>query len=229
MKQILIVEDDTTIRQELSELLKNSGYQVKTIEKFANVKEQMLVLCADLILLDINIPELNGEMLLKEFRKESQTPVIMVTSRTSEMDEVLSMSFGADDYITKPYNPTILLLRIAAVLKRTEHTEENLSYRDLKVNSSKGTLTKKSLENGEGKEELFLTKNEMLVFLMLLNNRNRIVTRDELMTDLWDNDEFVNDNTLTVNISRLRTKLAEFGYPDVIETRKRQGYILLEG
>jgi DNA-binding response OmpR family regulator len=229
MKQILIVEDDTTIRQELSELLKNSGYQVKTIEKFANVKEQMLALCADLILLDINIPELNGEMLLKEFRKESQTPVIMVTSRTSEMDEVLSMSFGADDYITKPYNPTILLLRIAAVLKRTEHTEENLSYRDLKVNSSKGTLTKKSLENGEGKEELFLTKNEMLVFLMLLNNRNRIVTRDELMTDLWDNDEFVNDNTLTVNISRLRTKLAEFGYPDVIETRKRQGYILLEG
>jgi DNA-binding response OmpR family regulator len=229
MKQILIVEDDTTIRQELSELLKNSGYQVKTIEKFANVKEQMLALCADLILLDINIPELNGEMLLKEFRKESQTPVIMVTSRISEMDEVLSMSFGADDYITKPYNPTILLLRIAAVLKRTEHTEENLSYRDLKVNSSKGTLTKKSLENGEGKEELFLTKNEMLVFLMLLNNRNRIVTRDELMTDLWDNDEFVNDNTLTVNISRLRTKLAEFGYPDVIETRKRQGYILLEG
>jgi DNA-binding response OmpR family regulator len=228
MKQILIVEDDTTIRQELSELLKNSGYQVKTIEKFANVKEQMLALCADLILLDINIPELNGEMLLKEFRKESQTPVIMVTSRSSEMDEVLSMSFGADDYITKPYNPTILLLRIAAVLKRTEHTEENLSYRDLKVNSSKGTLTKKSLENGEGKEELFLTKNEMLVFLMLLNNCNRIVTRDELMTDLWDNDEFVNDNTLTVNISRLRTKLAEFGYPDVIETRKRQGYILLE-
>jgi DNA-binding response OmpR family regulator len=228
MKQILIVEDDNTIRQELSELLKNSGYQVKTIEKFVNVKEQMLALCADLILLDINIPELNGEMLLKEFRKESQTPVIMVTSRTSEMDEVLSMSFGADDYITKPYNPTILLLRIAAVLKRTEHTEENLSYRDLKVNSSKGTLTKRSLENGEGKEELFLTKNEMLVFLMLLNNRNRIVTRDELMTDLWDNDEFVNDNTLTVNISRLRTKLAEFGYPDVIETRKRQGYILLE-
>jgi DNA-binding response OmpR family regulator len=228
MKQILIVEDDTTIRQELSELLKNSGYQVKTIEKFANVKEQMLALCADLILLDINIPELNGEMLLKEFRKESQTPVIMVTSRSSEMDEVLSMSFGADDYITKPYNPTILLLRIAAVLKRMEHAEENLSYRDLKVNSSKGTLTKRSLENGEGKEELFLTKNEMLVFLMLLNNRNRIVTRDELMTDLWDNDEFVNDNTLTVNISRLRTKLAEFGYPDVIETRKRQGYILLE-
>jgi DNA-binding response OmpR family regulator len=228
MKQILIVEDDNTIRQELSELLKNSGYQVKTIEKFVNVKEQMLALCADLILLDINIPELNGEMLLKEFRKESQTPVIMVTSRSSEMDEVLSMSFGADDYITKPYNPTILLLRIAAVLKRMEHTEENLSYRDLKVNSSKGTLTKRSLENGEGKEELFLTKNEMLVFLMLLNNRNRIVTRDELMTDLWDNDEFVNDNTLTVNISRLRTKLAEFGYPDVIETRKRQGYILLE-
>ena len=227
MKEILIVEDDTAIRRELEALLKNSGYAVSIIDRFDNVKEQLLQTVADLILLDINIPGLNGEMLLKEFRKESQTPVIMVTSRVSEVDEVLSMSFGADDYITKPYNPTILLLRIAAILKRTEHSGEAISFRDLIINPSKGILTKQ--ENGESvREELSLTKNEMLILQTLLNNRNRIVKRDELMTVLWDNDEFINDNALTVNISRLRAKLGEFGYPDVIETRKKQGYILIE-
>ncbi|MDE6627383.1 MAG: response regulator transcription factor [Lachnospiraceae bacterium] len=227
MKEILIVEDDTAIRRELEELLKNSGYAVSVIDRFDNVKEQLLQTLADLILLDINIPGLNGEMLLKEFRKESQTPVIMVTSRVSEVDEVLSMSFGADDYITKPYNPTILLLRIAAILKRTEHSGEAISFRDLIINPSRGILTKQ--ENGEQvREELSLTKNEMLILQTLLNNRNRIVKRDELMTVLWDNDEFINDNALTVNISRLRAKLGEFGYPDVIETRKKQGYILIE-
>ncbi|MDE5864566.1 MAG: response regulator transcription factor [Lachnospiraceae bacterium] len=227
MKEILIVEDDTAIRRELEELLKNSGYAVSVIDRFDNVKGQLLQTVADLILLDINIPGLNGEMLLKEFRKESQIPVIMVTSRVSEVDEVLSMSFGADDYITKPYNPTILLLRIAAILKRTEHSGEAISFRDLIVNPSRGILTKQ--ENGESvREELSLTKNEMLILQTLLNNRNRIVKRDELMTVLWDNDEFINDNALTVNISRLRAKLGEFGYPDVIETRKKQGYILIE-
>lgn len=227
MKEILIVEDDTAIRRELEALLKNSGYAVSVIDRFDNVKEQLLQTLADLILLDINIPGLNGEMLLKEFRRESQTPVIMVTSRVSEVDEVLSMSFGADDYITKPYNPTILLLRIAAILKRTEHSGEAVSFRDLIINHSRGILTKQ--ENGESvREELSLTKNEMLILQTLLNNRNRIVKRDELMTVLWDNDEFINDNALTVNISRLRAKLGEFGYPDVIETRKKQGYILIE-
>lgn len=130
------------------------------------------------------------------------------------------MSYGADDYITKPYNPTILLLRIAAILKRAERPGEHLYYRDLLVNPAKGTLSR-------GGQELLLTKNEMIIFQQLFANQNRIVTRDALMTDLWDNDEYVNDNALTVNISRLRAKLADFGYPDVIETRKRQGYILL--
>lgn len=229
MKKILIVEDDMTICGELEELLRNNGYEVAAIRQFTDIKEQLLTALADLILLDINIPGLNGEMLLKEFRKESQTPVIMVTSRVSEVDEVLSMSFGADDYITKPYNPVILLLRIAAILKRTEYNGETLSYRDLIINPSKGTLVRKAGNNGiPVEEELSLTKNEMLILQTLLNNRNRIVKRDELMTVLWDNDEFINDNALTVNISRLRAKLSDFGYPDAIETRKKQGYLLTE-
>lgn len=220
MKRILIVEDDAAIRVELQELLQNNGYLTEVIQDFVDVLDQIHKIQADLILMDINLPGLNGEVLLSRLRRESQIPVIMVTSRTQEVDEVLSMSYGADDYITKPYNPTILLLRIAAILKRTERTGEQTYYRDLLVNPAKGTLSR-------GGEELFLTKNEMIIFQQLFTNQNRIVTRDALMTDLWDNNEFINDNALTVNISRLRAKLADFGYPDVIETRKRQGYILL--
>lgn len=220
MKKILIVEDDPVIREELQELLQNSGYMTETIHDFADTLAQMKKMAADLVLLDISLPGLNGEMLLHELRKSSQVPVIMVTSRTQETDEVLSMSYGADDYIVKPYNPTILLLRIAAILRRSQQTGGLPAYRDMTVNPGKGTLVC-------GDRELLLTKNEMIIFQLLLANRNRIVTRDALMTDLWDNDEYVNDNALTVNISRLRAKLAAFGCPDAIETRKKQGYILL--
>lgn len=220
MKKILIIEDEMPICQELAELLKNEGYEADYLKSFENAKEDVLNANADLLLLDINIPEMNGQMLLREIRKKSDVPVIMVTSRTGEADEVLSMSYGADDYITKPYNPTILLLRIAAILKRTTGNNNVAVYRDAQVNFSKGTISK-------GDRELVLTKNEMIIFQLLLSNQNRIVTRDELMTTLWDNDEFVNDNALTVNISRLRGKLAEFDYPDAIETRKKQGYCLI--
>ena len=117
MKKILIIEDDESVRGELEELLSNAGYEVLALEDYTNMLEDILMIRPDLVLLDINIPYMNGEVLLKTFRKESDIPVIMVTSKNTEIDEVLSMSYGADDYITKPYNPTILLLRIGAVLK----------------------------------------------------------------------------------------------------------------
>lgn len=205
---------------ELVEILENEGYAASYLTDFEHSKEEILAAGADLILMDINIPGINGRNLLKEIRKESDIPVIMVTSRTSEMDEVLSMSYGADDYITKPYNPTILLLRIAAVLKRMEGSQNAASYRGAEVNFSKGTIRL-------GEKEQVLTKNEMIIFQRLLSSKDKIVSRDEIMTDLWDNEEYVNDNALTVNISRLRTKLAELGLPDAIETRKKQGYRLI--
>ncbi|MDD7517568.1 response regulator transcription factor [Ruminococcus flavefaciens] len=219
MSRIYIVEDDKAIRDELAELLRNSGYEAECLTDFSNSKAEILAAKPDLILMDINIPDLNGEQLLREIRRETDTPVIMVTSRTSEIDEVLSMSYGADDYITKPYNPTILLLRISAVLKRSSGTASVQSYNGLKVNDAKGSLT-------DGSREMTLTKNEMIIFRYMLDRQGAIVTRDELMTALWDNDEFVNDNALTVNISRLRSKLADLGCDDAIETRKKQGYIL---
>lgn len=220
MKKILIIEDDEAIRSELQKLLTNSGYEAQITDTFSNVKEQIEKIKPDLILLDINLPELNGEVILKEIRKESDIPVVMVTSRTSEVDEVLSISYGADDFITKPYNPTVLLLRIQNIFKRMTRTSERQMYNDLEVNFSKSTIS-------DGQTEIRLTKNEMIVFSFLLTNRGKIVTRDDLMTDLWNNDEYINDNALTVNISRLRNKLAEIGYEGAIETRKGQGYILL--
>lgn len=220
MKKIFIVEDDKSICMELVEILENEGYAASYLTDFEHSKEKILAARADLILMDINIPGINGRNLLKEIRKESDIPVIMVTSRTSEMDEVLSMSYGADDFITKPYNPTILLLRIAAVLKRMEGSQNAASYRGAEVNFSKGTIRL-------GEKEQVLTKNEMIIFQRLLRSKDKIVSRDEIMTDLWDNEEYVNDNALTVNISRLRTKLAELGLPDAIETRKKQGYRLI--
>ena len=220
MKKIFIVEDDKSICMELVEILENEGYAASYLTDFEHSKEEILAAGADLILMDINIPGINGRNLLKEIRKESDIPVIMVTSRTSEMDEVLSMSYGADDYITKPYNPTILLLRIAAVLKRMEGSQNAASYRGAEVNFSKGTIRL-------GEKEQVLTKNEMIIFQRLLSSKDKIVSRDEIMTDLWDNEEYVNDNALTVNISRLRTKLSELGLPDAIETRKKQGYCLV--
>jgi len=219
MKKLLIIEDDKVLCNELSTLLKNSGYETACISDFRHVSEQMKQIQADLILLDINLPEVNGETLLQEFRRNSDIPVIMLTSRTSELDEVLSMSYGADDYITKPYSPAILLLRISAVLKRSAKTGSVQTYHDIQVSPVKGSLSK-------GNQEQILTKNEMIIFQLLLDRTGEIVTRDELITALWDNDEFVNDNTLSVNISRLRTKLAELGLPDAIETRKKQGYLL---
>ncbi len=220
MKKILIVEDENIIRNELKTLLENSGYEAFELKNFNNIKDDILKSKADLILLDINLPNMNGEMLLKEIRKESNIPVIMVTSRVGEVDEVLAISYGADDYITKPYNPTILLLRIQNIFKRMENTNGDMNYDGVIVNPQKGTLE-------QDDKILELTKNEMIIFVYLLCNRGKIVTRDDLMTDLWNNNEFINDNALTVNISRLRSKLLSFGLNNKIETRKGQGYKLL--
>jgi len=219
MKKIAIVEDEEIIANELSELLKSSGYEPIIIQDFSRAKEEILAASPDLVLLDINIPFKNGELLLQSLRKESNIPVIMVTSRNSEADEVLSMSYGADDYITKPYNPNILLLRIASILKRMNEFNDTLTYKELTINISKGVIVK-------GEEEVLLTKNEMIIFSYFLSHQNEMVSRDELMTTLWNNNEYINDNALTVNISRLRNKLRLVGYENAIETRKGYGYIL---
>ena len=220
MKKIMIVEDDKVIAEELYNLLTNSNYEACILNDFTNAKSEILKAEVDLILLDINIPILNGEILLKEIRKESNVPIIMVTSKSEETDEVLSYSYGADDYIIKPYNPTILLLKIAAIFKRCELNSNIISYKDLSFDIGKGIVKNKNAE-------VILTKNEIIIFSLLLNHQDRIVSKDEIMTDLWNNDEYINENALTVNISRLRAKLSELGYDNIIETRKGIGYRII--
>lgn len=219
MNKIMIVEDDAVLCAELAKLLGNSGYAAAAVKDFGNPLNEMISANADLVLLDINLPGTNGEQLLQEFRRHSGTPVIMLTSRSSGLDEVISLSYGADDYITKPYDPAILLLRISAVLKRSAGTAPAQTYHGAEVNTAKGSIKL-------GDSEQILTKNEMIIFRQLLDRQGEIVTRDMLMTALWDNEEYVNDNALSVNISRLRAKLAELGFDDAVETRKKQGYVL---
>ena len=195
--KILIIEDEIELREELKVLLDENGYEGIILESFEHIKQDILSVNADLILLDIKIPYTNGQQLLKEIRKESDVPIIMVTSKNTEMDEVLSMSYGADDYITKPYNPVLLLLRIEAILKRVNKSNNNLSYNHVKVNLLKSTLEYED-------KELLLSKNEMSIFYFMLMNKGKIVSRDSIMNYLWGNDRFIDDNTLTVNINRLR-------------------------
>ncbi|MBR1861788.1 MAG: response regulator transcription factor [Lachnospiraceae bacterium] len=220
MKKIRILEDEEGIREELIILLSNSGYLPEAPSSFADPVEDILKAAPDMVLLDINLPGMNGKDILRELRKKSQIPVIMVTSSDAERDEVITIGYGADDYITKPYNPTLLLLRIANVFRRMGGSEETVDIGGVLLNLRKSTLIQKS------GEEIVLSKNEMLILSYLYNHRGRIVTRDELMTDLWNNSEYLNDNALTVNISRLRGKLSEAGIENIIETRKGQGYIL---
>lgn len=218
--KILIIEDDFELSNELKILLDNNGYHGIILQDLQNALENIIKINPDLILLDIKLPYLNGQQLLKQIRKNSNVPVIMVTSKDSEIDEILAMSYGADDYITKPYNPTILLLHIEAIFKRLNKIDNNLVYHEVNINLSKSTLKKDDIE-------LLLSKNEMSIFYFLFMNQGKIVSRDEIMNYLWGTDKFIDDNTLTVNMTRLKKKLVQIGLINIIETRRDQGYILI--
>ena len=218
--KILIIEDDFELSNELKILLDNNGYHGIILQDLQNPLENIIKINPDLILLDIKLPYLNGQQLLKQIRKNSNVPVIMVTSKDSEIDEILAMSYGADDYITKPYNPTILLLHIEAIFKRLNKIDNNLVYHGVNINLSKSTLKKDDIE-------LLLSKNEMSIFYFLFMNQGKIVSRDEIMNYLWGTDKFIDNNTLTVNMTRLKKKLVQIGLINVIETRRDQGYILI--
>lgn len=219
MKKILVIEDEAPLREELGLLLKNNGYEVVDSISIEDPVGDILKINPDLILMDIVMPKMNGQYLLKALRQTSDIPVIMVTSKNTEMDEMLSLSYGADDYITKPYHPQLLLLHIEALFKRIHAQPTSLNYRHVKIN-----LERSSLESNDG--EIILSKNEMGIFYFLYLHIGAIVSRDEIMDYLWDTERFVDDNTLTVNMNRLRKKLADIGLQDVIETRRGQGYLL---
>lgn len=221
MQKILIIEDDEKIRNELETFLNKNGYETKTIVNFENTIEDALNERADLILLDINLPYADGEYICKEIRKNSDVPIIMVTSRDSEIDELISLNYGADQYVTKPYNIQILLAKIAGLLKRNQanNTNDKIELEKFILNTSS-----RYVENGDKKIEL--TKNEYNIIYYLSLRKGKLVSRDEIMDYLWESESFIDDNTLSVNIKRIRDKLEEIGAKDSIETRRGQGYIL---
>lgn len=222
MQKILIIEDDEKLRNELETFLNKNGFVATSLKKFDNAVEDILNEKADLLLLDINLPYTDGEFICKEIRKISNVPIIMVTSRDSEMDELLSLNYGADQYVTKPYNIQILLAKIVGLLKRNQNAGNNPDKIDCGefILNTAGRI----IEKEDNKVEL--TKNEYKILEYLVLHRQQVISRDEIMDYLWESEEFVDDNTLNVNIKRLRTKLEELGLIDQIETRRGQGYLL---
>lgn len=221
MKKLMIIEDSHVIREELKSLLVRYGYNVIACENFENILEDIERENPELILLDINLPVYDGFHICREVRKNLNIPIIIVTSRDSEIDELMSMNLGADDFITKPYNTQILLARISAVLKRayTDVNSDVLVYKDLSLDLSKGIIT----AFGNSVE---LSKNEMKILAHLMKNKEKIVSRDDLMNYMWNSDVYIDDNTLSVNMTRIRKKLEELDLKDYIETRRGLGYIL---
>ena len=223
MQKILIVEDDKKIRKELETFLNKNGFNVNSLEKFDNTIQDILNENADLVLLDINLPYIDGEFVCKEVRKNSDVPIIMVTSRDNEIDELMSLNFGADQYVTKPYNIQILLAKINGLLKRNQKQEKRIE----KINCDGFLLNMAERVIEKGDKKIELTKNEYNILYYLAKNKGRVVSRDEIMDYLWESEEFIDDNTLSVNIKRLRKKLEELELLDRIETRRGQGYILV--
>jgi len=219
MEKIFIIEDDIKIREELSLFLSRNGYDCETTENFKNLVECVNNSNAQLVLLDINLPYVDGYHICKEIRKTSDIPIIVVTSRNSDLDELMSMNFGADDFITKPYNTQILLARIQSVLRRTTQTSEQLQVKGVTLNLSDASV---SCQN----QKIEITKNEMKILHLLMSQVGTIVKRDDIMDVLWQSNEFVDDNTLTVNINRLRKKLESIGINDFLKTKRGQGYII---
>lgn len=223
MQRILIVEDDEKLRGELEIFLSNYGYQAECLKTFDNTINDILRINPNLILLDINLPNVNGEYICKEIRKQSDMGIIIITSRDNELDELVSINYGADHYITKPFNIHILLAKINSLLKRTNSNSNELKSKidakDFILNLSNSSITKNN-------ETIDLTKNEYKILKYLTENRGKIISREDIMDVLWESNCFIDDNTLSVNITRLRSKLEELGLKDIIETKRGQGYIL---
>lgn len=219
MPLIYVVEDDTAIRNELIEALERQGYEVAYCLVFDRVVEDILRANPDLVLLDLTLPGTDGQFVCRELRQQSEVPIIVLTSRTTEIDEVMSMTMGADDFVPKPYSARVLMARIQALLRRTQAAPDRsvLSHNGVEVDLAR------SVASAQG-ASVELTKNELRILTLLINHAGGIVSREAIMRDLWDSDAFVDDNTLTVNINRLRAALKKIGVTDYLRTHRGHGY-----
>jgi len=221
---IMVVEDDQALASQLAEGLSKWNFNVSVPGNFDNILEDFVRYKPQLVIMDINLPSFDGFYWCAKIREVSKVPVIFLSSRDSNMDVIMAVNTGADDYITKPFSMSVLIAKIQAVLRRTydysSGTPDLLEHMGITLNTGESTLIYSD-------QKIELTKNELKILVLLLNNKGRVVSRESIMQALWDDDEFVNDNTLTVNINRLRSRLAEIGLPEIIGTRKGQGYIIV--
>ena len=217
--KVFVVEDEIKICKELSVLLQKYGYAYESSTDFAHITDHILKAEADLVLLDINLPYQDGYTICREIRKQSDIPIIVLTSRNTDFDELMSLNIGADDFISKPYNAQVLIARIQKILKRTYEAQVNsvLIHKGLTINLLKATAS-------YGDKEVDLTKNELGILRLLVVNKGNVIPRDAIIDELWQSDEFIDENTLNVNIVRLRKKLSEIGAPDYLETKRGLGY-----
>ncbi|MSR91034.1 response regulator transcription factor [Inconstantimicrobium porci] len=220
MKKILIIEDDALLKKYMKEYLNAYDYDISTVEDFDNIEKIVMNEVYDLILLDINLPKFDGFYFLKLIRKKLNVPVIIVSARSEEGEQIRGMDLGADDYITKPFSMGILLAKINAVLRRTEKSTGTIS----EVNDIK--LVYSNMELNDGDRVISLTKNEFNILKIFFENYRRVITREQLINELWDEDEFVDDNTLTVNITRVKKLIKNNNLNLNIETKRGIGYVL---
>ena len=223
---IMLIEDDQTLFEEVKERLTQWSYQVKGVEDFGDVLQEFTEIKPDLVIIDIQLPKFDGFHWCRMIRAHSNVPIIFLSSRDHPTDIVMSMQLGADDFVQKPFHFEVLIAKIQAILRRvynynTDQAIEMKTWRGAAIDFVRGTLTN---ENGM----IELTKNEIYILKVLLDRKNEIVTREEIITSLWDDERFVSDNTLTVNVNRLRKRIAEIGMVDVIETKVGQGYMAKE-
>ncbi len=221
MSKIYVIEDDEGIRVELVRMLEREGFEVEACEDFSRAAELALAAAPDLVLLDLTLPGTDGQLVCREIRAASSSvPVIVLTSRVTEADEVVSMTLGADDFVPKPYSPRVLVAHIQALLRRAGQVATPASTIE------RGAVTldlSRSCAAANGKT-VELTKNEMRILGLLMRRSPAIVSREDLMRELWDSDAFVDDNTLTVNVNRLRAQLARVGVEGFLVTHRGQGY-----
>ncbi|HKL98911.1 MAG TPA: response regulator transcription factor [Mobilitalea sp.] len=224
MPKIMIIEDDTQLRTQIKEVLLRYGYDVYAVEMFHNVEEQFVKVEPNLVLLDINLPYYDGNYYCRMFRKHSKIPIVIISARNSDIDQILSMELGADEYIVKPFNIQVLIAKINALIRRLYGDYSNSeSSKDINVHGI--TLDSASFKVLYKKSAKELSKNDYKLLKMFLQNINQVLSREELLEEIWDESSFVDDNTLTVNVTRVKSKLADLGIYDVIKTKRGVGYL----
>lgn len=225
LSKIMLIEDDTSLFQEMKERLTSWDYEVYGIRDFADIMQDFTSIKPDLVIIDIQLPKFDGFHWCRVIRTHSNVPIIFLSSRDHPTDMVMSMQLGADDYVQKPFHFDVLIAKIQAVLRRVyDYNTEQIDLRTW--NNATIDYSKNVVSNDQGTIEL--TKNEMFILSFLVERKNEIVSREAIMQGLWDDERFIGDNTLTVNVNRLRKRLGELHLGRFIETKVGQGYLAKE-